>query len=61
MGVPCRLLTFDQTLERGMASSRAKAHVVREAATVMEMEQKRVTMRTSAVRAIPPAWVPITL
>lgn len=60
MGVSCRLLTLDQTLERGIASSRAKAHVVREAATVMEMEQNSVMMRTSAVRAIPPAWEPIT-
>lgn len=60
MGVPWRLSTLLHSLERGMARSRAKAHVVLEAATVMEMEQKRVTMRTRAVRAMPPALVPIT-
>lgn len=60
MGVPCRSSTLDHTLDSGMARSRAKAHVVLEAATVMEMEQNRVMMRTRAVRAIPPALVPMT-
>lgn len=60
MGEFRRLSTRDQRWESGSASSRANAHVVRDAATVMLMEQKRVIVNMSDVRATPPAGEPMT-
>lgn len=54
MGVPCFLSTRDHSVANGMALSRAKAHVHRDAATVMEMEQKKVMIRMRKVRPRPP-------
>ena len=48
-GMPRRSSTLDQTEDRGTALSRAKAQVVREAATVIEMDAKKVMMRISTV------------
>lgn len=45
----------------GMASSRAKAQVQRDAATVMLMEQKIVITRTKNMSARPPPGLPITM
>jgi len=60
-GTPSLLLTFEKNLEPGMASSRANAHVQRDAATVMEMEQNMVIIRTRKVSANPPPGEPITM
>ena len=54
MGVPCRVSTLDQSRDRGRALSRANAHVHREAATVIEIEQNSVMTRTRNVRPSPP-------
>lgn len=54
MGVPCRTSTFDQSLDKGRALSRANAQVHRDAATVIEIEQNRVMTRTRNVRPSPP-------
>lgn len=40
MGTPCRLSTRLHSLEIVMALSRTKAHMQRDAPTVMEMEKK---------------------
>lgn len=60
MGVPWRVSTLDQRRETGMALSRAKAQVQRDAATVMEMEQKSVMTSTRKVSPRPPPGEPIT-
>lgn len=54
MGVPCRVSTLDHSRDKGKALSRANAHVHREAATVMEIEQNSVMTRTRNVRPSPP-------
>lgn len=60
MGVPCRLLILDQTLANGTALSRANAQVVRDAATVMDIEQSIVIMRMRTVRTSAPLGEPTT-
>lgn len=54
IGVPCRVSTLDQSRDKGKALSRANAHVQREAATVIEMEQNSVMTSTRNVRPSPP-------
>lgn len=61
IGVPWRSSILDHRLAKGIALSRANAHVVLEAATVMDMEQNKVMMSTSKVRAMAPPGDPITL
>lgn len=60
IGVPWRVSTLDHSRETGMALSRAKAHVHRDAATVMEIEQNSVMTSTRNVKPRPPPGEPIT-
>lgn len=60
-GTPRVVLTVAKTEEQGSARSRAKAHVQRDAATVMEMLQKRVMTRTRNVRPRPAPGEPMTI
>lgn len=60
-GTPRRLSTLDHSGEPGIASSRAKAQVHREAATVMLIEQRTVMTSTRNMRPRPPPGDPITV
>lgn len=57
-GTERRFETMAKSFAPGMASSRAKAQVQRDAATVMEMEQKAVTPRTRKTKPKPPPGEP---
>lgn len=60
-GTPSLGCTLAKSFEPGIASSRANAHVHRDAATVIEMEQNIVIARTRKVSANPPPGEPITM
>lgn len=61
MGAPWRESTLDQRRSSGIALSRENAQVHRDAATVAEMEQKKVMTRTRKVKPRPPPGESMTL